>query len=69
MQLSEAVRHLEQAVNVQEVFDPDDKTRRCDLLLALGEALMPGGDPTRAAESVVPEALIWPRYWTTGTER
>ena len=53
----EAVRHLEQALEVQEVLDPDDKAKRCDLLLALGEALLPAGEPTRAVDEVAPEAL------------
>ena len=53
----EAVRLLEQALQVQEVLDPDDKAKRCDLLLALGEALMPAGDPLRAVEAVAPEAF------------
>jgi hypothetical protein len=35
----EAVRLLERAIKVQEVFTPDDKTRQCDLLLSLCEAL------------------------------
>jgi hypothetical protein len=34
----DAVRLLEQAFKVQEVLDPDDKARYCDLLLALGWA-------------------------------
>jgi hypothetical protein len=34
----EAVRLLEQALKVQEVLDPEDKAKRCDLLLALGPA-------------------------------
>ena len=34
----DAVGHLEQCLEVQEVVDPSDETRRCDLLLALGEA-------------------------------
>src|SRR5207245_8156961 len=28
----EAVRHLEQAVRTQEVLDPDDRSKRCDVL-------------------------------------
>jgi hypothetical protein len=32
----EAERHLEHALKVQEVLDPDDKGKRCDLLSALG---------------------------------
>ena len=53
----EAVRHLEQALDVQEVLDPDDQTKSCDLLLALGSALMPAGEPLQAAEKVAPRAL------------
>ena len=53
----EAVRLLEQALQVQEVLDPDDRAKRCDLLLALGEALMPAGEPLRAAEAVAPGAF------------
>ncbi len=54
----EAVRLLEQALQAQEVLDPDDRTNRCDLLLALGEALQPTGDAQRAADTVAPEALV-----------
>ena len=35
----EAVRLLERAIKVQEVFAPDDKTKQCDLQLALCEAV------------------------------
>ena len=35
----EAVRLLERALKVQEVFAPDDKARQCDLLMALCVAL------------------------------
>jgi hypothetical protein len=52
----EAVRHLEQALDVQEVLDPDDKLKRCGLLLALGEALNLSGDPVRVFDAVAPEA-------------
>jgi tetratricopeptide (TPR) repeat protein len=34
----EAARLLEQALKVQEVLDPEDKLKQCDLLLALGWA-------------------------------
>ncbi len=54
----EAVRLLEQALEVQEVVDPGDARKRCDLLLALGEALMPAGEPLRVAENVAKEALV-----------
>ena len=33
----EAARLLEQALEVQEVLDPDDTAKRCDLLLSAGE--------------------------------
>ena len=53
----EAVRLLEQALQVQEVLDPDDKARRCDLLLALGEALMPAGELRRVIDVMATEAF------------
>ena len=53
----EAERHLEQALKVQEVLDPDDKAKRCDLLLALGEALIPSGEPQRVPVEIAPTAL------------
>ncbi|MSQ15470.1 MAG: hypothetical protein EXR50_06375 [Dehalococcoidia bacterium] len=55
---SEAVRLLEKALQVQEVLDPEDKSNRCDLLLALGEALMPAGEPQRAADQIAGEVFI-----------
>jgi hypothetical protein len=54
---SEAVRHLEQALRAQEVLDAEDKASRCDLLIAMVEALNNGGDPGRALRAVAPEAL------------
>jgi serine/threonine protein kinase/tetratricopeptide (TPR) repeat protein len=53
----EAVRHLEQALAVQEVLDPLDRAKRCDLLLTLGEALGPAGESQRAFDTVAPEAF------------
>jgi hypothetical protein len=53
----EAARLLEGTLEVQEVLNPDETARRCDLLLALGEALGPAGEPLRAAELVAPDAL------------
>ena len=53
----EAVRLLEQALRVQDVLDPVDKVKRCDLLLALGDALMPAGEPRRVMDTVAPEAF------------
>ena len=53
----EAARLLEQALRVQQLLDPNDKARRCDLLLALGEAVIPAGQPMRVPETLAPEAL------------
>src|SRR5262249_19534297 len=52
----EAVRLLEQAIEEQDVLDPDDRLRRCDLLLALGEALMAAGEAARADAEVAETA-------------
>ena len=48
---------LERALEVQAVLDPPDLARQCDLLLDLGEALMPAGEPRHAAEEIAP--LAW----------
>ena len=53
----EGVGHLERCLQVQEVLDPDDRGKRCDLLLALGEALILAGEPRRVVDVVAPEAL------------
>ena len=53
----EAERHLQQALKVQEVLDPDDKLRRCDLLHTLGEAMLPQEEPRRVADTVAEEAF------------
>jgi predicted ATPase len=54
---SEAVRLLEQALKIQEVLDPEDKAKRCDLLLALGDALVTGGEPRRVVDIEAPAAF------------
>src|SRR5205814_10136592 len=54
---SEAARHLERALQVQDVLDPDAKAKRCELLRALGDALMASGEPQRVAEQVAPAAF------------
>jgi len=51
------VRHLEQALKVEDVLDPDDNARRRDLLLSLGDALLLAGEPTRVVADVAPDAL------------
>jgi eukaryotic-like serine/threonine-protein kinase len=53
----EAVRLLDKALGVQEVLDPEDKAKRCDLLLAYGRALLSAGEPRRAADEVAEEAF------------
>jgi tetratricopeptide (TPR) repeat protein len=53
----EAVRLLEQALKVQEVLDPEDKAKRCDLLLALGDALNLAGEHQRIIDIQAPQAL------------
>jgi DNA-binding CsgD family transcriptional regulator len=53
----EAARLLGQALDVQEVLDSDDRARRCDLLLAHGEALTEAGEPRYVLDHLVPEAF------------
>jgi predicted ATPase len=53
----EAARQLERALAVQELVDPEDKVRRCDLSLALGEALLPSGETERVIAEIAPDAL------------
>jgi DNA-binding CsgD family transcriptional regulator len=53
----EAARHLEQALAALDLADPGDQLKRCDLLLALGEALWPAGETQRVIDRVAPDAL------------
>jgi tetratricopeptide (TPR) repeat protein len=53
----EAVRLLEQALKVQEVLAPEDKARLCDLLLALGDALLLAGETRRVIDMAAPQAF------------
>jgi DNA-binding CsgD family transcriptional regulator len=53
----EAVRQLERALDVEDVLDPKVGTRRCELLLELGEAVLPTDEPLRVAESLAPAAF------------
>jgi tetratricopeptide (TPR) repeat protein len=53
----EAVRLLEQALKVQEVLDLEDKAKRCDLLLALGDALLLAGEHQRVVDAEAPQAF------------
>jgi tetratricopeptide (TPR) repeat protein len=54
---AEAVRHLEQAIRTQDVLDPDDRAKRCDLLLREAEAMLPLEDPGQIATGVAEEAF------------
>jgi DNA-binding SARP family transcriptional activator/tetratricopeptide (TPR) repeat protein/energy-coupling factor transporter ATP-binding protein EcfA2 len=47
----EAAEHYARALEVQGRFQPDASQRRCELLLALGEARMRGGDRAQAASA------------------
>jgi tetratricopeptide (TPR) repeat protein len=53
----EAVRLLEQALKVQEVLDFENKAKRCDLLLALGDDLLLAGEHQRVVSTEAPQAL------------
>jgi len=53
----EAIRLLEQALKVQDVLDPEDKAGRCDLLLALADALLPAGESRRVIDTEAPQAF------------
>jgi tetratricopeptide (TPR) repeat protein len=53
----EAVRLLEQALKVQEVLDPGEKLKRCDLLLALGWAHFRNHEYRRIMDNEAPAAL------------
>ena len=53
----EGVQQLERALAIHEVLDTDDRAKRCDLLLSLGEALMPAGDAARAEEHAAEAAF------------
>jgi eukaryotic-like serine/threonine-protein kinase len=53
----EAVRLLEQALGVQEILDPGDKARRCDLLLELGWARHYAHEMQHVLDSEAPIAL------------
>ena len=53
----EAVRLLEQTLKVQEVLDPENKEKRCDLLLAMCQALLSAGEYQRIFDVEAPAAL------------
>jgi len=53
----EAVRSLERALQVQQVLDPHDRGKRCDLLSGLSDALIGVGEPRRALDGEIKQAL------------
>ncbi|UCC17183.1 MAG: AAA family ATPase, partial [Dehalococcoidales bacterium] len=53
----EAVRLLQQALKVQEVLDPDDKAKRCNLLSNLGRNLTMTPEIQHAIDIEYPQAL------------
>jgi DNA-binding CsgD family transcriptional regulator len=53
----EAERLLGQALRAQRVLAPTDYALRCDLLLALGESILPTEQPQRVAETIAEQAF------------
>jgi tetratricopeptide (TPR) repeat protein len=53
----EAVRLLEKALKVQEILDPEDKAKRCGLLLELCDALLSVPNIVRVIEIEAPAAF------------
>ena len=53
----DAVSLLEQGVKVQEILDPEDKAKRCDLLLGLCNALVYALEARRVLDKEAPDAL------------
>jgi tetratricopeptide (TPR) repeat protein len=53
----EAIRLLEQTLKVQEILDPEDKAKRCDLLLDLCDILIIIPDTRRIIETEAPTAF------------
>jgi DNA-binding CsgD family transcriptional regulator len=53
----EAARQLERTLIILDLADPVDMTKRCDLLLALGQALWPAGETERVIVQVAPDAF------------
>jgi hypothetical protein len=53
----EATRLLDRSLVVQDLVDPNDASKRCDLLLALGEALLAAGENNRVITDIAPDAV------------
>jgi DNA-binding CsgD family transcriptional regulator len=53
----EAQQHLQRTLQIQELLDPNDRSRRSDLLLSLGEAMLPTDRCASIAETVSARVL------------
>jgi hypothetical protein len=53
----EAIRQVDRALIVLDLAEPDDGTKRCDLLLMQGEAMFFAGEHERVIAHVAPDAL------------
>jgi tetratricopeptide (TPR) repeat protein len=53
----EAAQHWERALRTQEVLDPEGGAKRCDLLVAMGEAMLLASESERGILGVAAEAL------------
>jgi DNA-binding CsgD family transcriptional regulator len=53
----EAARQLERALVLLDLAVPEDTSKRCDLLLGLGEALWPAGETEPVIARVAPDAF------------
>jgi eukaryotic-like serine/threonine-protein kinase len=53
----EAARLLDQTLKVQEILDPEDKAKRCELLFELCKALFSAPDHKRIVDSVAQETF------------
>jgi len=54
----EAVRLMQQALRVQEILEPDDRTKRCSLLLSICEKLLLAGEPRQVLENEAPATFL-----------
>jgi len=55
---SEAVRSLEQAFKIQEIIEPEDKVKQCDLLLELSGVLIYAGEASRVPQIEAQQAFM-----------
>jgi tetratricopeptide (TPR) repeat protein len=53
----EAVRHLRSALHLLDLIGEENLTKRCDLVMALGEAMLASGDGQIVLDEVAPEAF------------